>query len=435
MLKHVTCSVITAGETQNLLFPQKLEFNPPVHENWNIVHIGMQIPEAHQVYICGFNCMRGVVLTAAEMGAQERFSSVILYEQDVIDGTLWEATRDGIADVLRKLPKLPPCVIVFPVCTHHFAGVDMDSVYASLEAEFPTVDFVHAFMDPIMQKHGLSPDQRLRKVMYDPLPECEPVHQTATLLGAEFALEPDSDLCRLFERNGYVLKQLQECKTYEDFLALSKGESFLCVHPNGHYGISQTAKRLNRPYAYLPMSFDFDSIHESLETIVTMLSLNPLDEKTERAMCDSVMGNALREIGDTPVVIDSLFHPRPLELAKLLLSYGFHVTEVFLDAVAPEEHSALAWLREYAPELILTSIILPDRRVADRTRPEKTLALGPKAAWFTSTEYFVNIVQGGGLWGYAGIRTLGKQMVEAFHQSKDTRDIVPRKGLGCSSCI
>ena len=435
MLKHATCSVITAGEAQNLLFPQKLEFNPPVHENWNIVHIGMQIPEAHQVYICGINCMRGVVLTAAEMGAQERFSSVILYEQDVIDGTLWEATRDGIADVLRKLPKLPPCVIVFPVCTHHFAGVDMDSVYASLEAEFPTVDFVHAFMDPIMQKYGLPPDQRLRKVMYDPLPECEPVHQTATLLGAEFALEPDSDLCRLFERNGYVLKQLQECKTYEDFLALSKGESFLCVHPNGHYGISQTAKRLNRPYAYLPMSFDFDSIHESLETIVTMLSLNPLDEKTERAMCDSVMGNALREIGDTPVVIDSLFHPRPLELAKLLLSYGFHVTEVFLDAVAPEEHSALAWLHEHAQELKLTSIILPDRRVADRTRPEKTLALGPKAAWFTSTEYFVNIVQGGGLWGYAGIRTLGKQMVEAFHQSKDTRDIVPRKGLGCSSCI
>ena len=435
MLKHVTRSVLVAGEAQNSLFPQKLEFNPPVHENWNIVHIGMQIPEAHQIYICGFNCMRGVVLTAAEMGAQDRFSSVILYEQDVIDGTLWEATREGVADVLRKLPKLPPCVIVFPVCTHHFAGVDMDSIYASLEAEFPSVDFVRAFMDPIMQKHGLPPDQRLRKVMYDPLPECVPADRTLTLLGAEFALESDSDLCRLLERNGYTLRQLQDCKSYEDYLTLSEGEVFLCVHPNGNYGISQTAKRLNRPYVYLPMSFDFDSIHESLETIGTMLAFNPLDEKAERALCDSVMEKTLREIGKTPLVIDSLFHPRPLELAKLLISYGFHVTEVFLDAVAPEEQTALDWLRENAPELKLTSIILPDRRVADRTRQGKTLALGPKAAWFTSTEYFVNIVQGGGLWGYAGIRTLGKQMVEAFHQPKDTRDIVPRKGLGCSSCI
>ena len=217
-------------------------------------------------------------LTAAEMGAQDRFSSVILYEEDVIDGALWEATRDGIADVLRKLPKLPPCVIVFPVCTHHFAGVDMDSIYASLEAEFPTIDFVRAFMDPIMQKHGLPPDQRLRKVMYDPLPDCTPAEKTVTLLGAEFQLEPDSDLCRLFEKNGYTLLQLQDCKTYEDYLSLSKGETFLCVHPNGHYGISQTAKRLNRPYCYLPMSFDYASISASLEQIAAKMSLLPLDE-------------------------------------------------------------------------------------------------------------------------------------------------------------
>ena len=435
MLKHVKSSVITAGEATASLFPQKLEFNAPVHENWNIVHIGMQIPEAHQIYICGFNCMRGVVLTAAEMGAQDRFSSVILYEEDVIDGTLWEATRDGIADVLRKLPKLPPCVIVFPVCTHHFAGVDMDSIYASLEAEFPTIDFVRAFMDPIMQKHGLPPDQSLRKVMYDPLPDCTPAEKTVTLLGAEFQLEPDSDLCRLFEKNGYTLLQLQDCKTYEDFLSLSKGEIFLCVHPNGHYGISQTAKRLNRPYCYLPMSFDYASISASLEQIAAKMSLSPLDESEERAKCDAAMQDALREIGQAPIAIDSLFHPRPLELAKLLIEYGFHVTEVFLDAVAAEEQPALDWLRDQAPELKLTSIILPDRRVADRNRSEKTLALGPKAAWFTSTAFFVNMVQGGGLWGYAGIRTLARQMIEAFHQPKDTRDIVPRKGLGCSSCI
>ena len=147
------------------------------------------------------------------------------------------------------------------------------------------------------------------------------------------------------------------------------------------------------------------------------------------------MQDALREIGQTPIVIDSLFHPRPLELAKLLIEYGFRVTEVFLDAVAAEEQPALDWLRDHAPELKLASIILPDRRVADRTRSEKTLALGPKAAWFTSTAFFVNMVQGGGLWGYAGIRTLARQMIEAFHQPKDTRDIVPRKGLGCSSCI
>lgn len=58
-------------------FPAGLEFNSPAHGNWNIVHTGMLMPEAIQIYVCADNCMRGVVLTAAEMNAAERFSFVI----------------------------------------------------------------------------------------------------------------------------------------------------------------------------------------------------------------------------------------------------------------------------------------------------------------------------------------------------------------------
>lgn len=435
MLTRLGPAVRTAKDAGDPLFPQKLEFNPPVHENWNIVHIAMQIPEAHQIYVCGVNCMRGVVLTAAEMSASERFSYVLLREEDVVDGTIWEATREGIADVLHKLPELPPCVVVFPVCTHHFMGVDMESIYRSLEKEFPTVFFAHAWMDPIMQKHGLPPDQRLRKVMYDPLLQCQSKEKTVTLLGAEFALEPDSDLRRLLSKNGYELRELQDCGTYDDFLRLSEGETFVVAYPGGKFGITQTAKRLGRPCYYLPMSFDYDSIADSLKTLSDALHLAPLDELEEQRKCEDALNLARSVIGETPIAIDMLFHPRPLELAKLLLSHGFRVTEVYIDAVDEAERPALQWLKEYAPDLELRSIMLPEQRVAPRTRPEKTLAIGPKAAWFTSTPYFVNVVQGGGLWGYAGIRSLCEKMIDAFEHEKDTRDIVPRKGLGCVSCL
>ena len=59
-------------------FAHRLEFNAPVHGTWNIVHIGMLVPECHQIYVCADNCLRGVVLTAAEMGAADRFSSVLI---------------------------------------------------------------------------------------------------------------------------------------------------------------------------------------------------------------------------------------------------------------------------------------------------------------------------------------------------------------------
>ena len=45
------------------------------------------------------------------------------------------------------------------------------------------------------------------------------------------------------------------------------------------------------------------------------------------------------------------------------------------------------------------------------------------------------MIEGGGLYGFAGIAEFIKLMEDAFVNAKDLRDIVPRKGLGCRSCI
>ena len=64
-------------------FRPGLEYNSPAHGPWNIVHIGMLVPESHQIYVCGANCNRGVVLTAAEMNASDRYSFITLTEEDL----------------------------------------------------------------------------------------------------------------------------------------------------------------------------------------------------------------------------------------------------------------------------------------------------------------------------------------------------------------
>ena len=56
-------------------FTSGLEYGAPARGTWNIVHVGMLIPQAHQIFVCAQGCLRGVVLTAAEMGASERFSN------------------------------------------------------------------------------------------------------------------------------------------------------------------------------------------------------------------------------------------------------------------------------------------------------------------------------------------------------------------------
>ncbi len=65
------------------------------------------MPETIQIYVCADNCMRGVVLTAAEMNAADRFSYVIIEEDNLLNGNLEDITIEGVTDVLKKLNENP----------------------------------------------------------------------------------------------------------------------------------------------------------------------------------------------------------------------------------------------------------------------------------------------------------------------------------------
>lgn len=425
-------------------FQPGLEFNSPAHGNWNIVHTGMLVPEAQQIYVCADNCMRGVVLTAAEMNAADRFSFVIVEEKDLLGGNLEDVTIEGVTDVLKRLDKKPKAVLLFTVCLHHFLGSDLDRIYGELEKKFPEIFFMRCFMDPIMQKTGPTPDQKLRLAMYDAVQERKADPKCVTVLGSDFALDEGSDICRILKKNEILLREIPTCETWEDYQNLGEGSLILNCYPAGKFGAEKQAERLGRPFLYLPGSFDYGEIQEQEEKLLGMLGqqnnrktgkINGLDIEKEIRECEEALSHAHQIIGDTPIAVDYLFHPRPLGLTKLLLTHGFQVQSVFLDSISPEEKEVFFWLKENYPELKLISTVRPEMRVRTRQQSEKILAIGQKAAWFTGSRNFVNMVQGGGLWGFDGIRHTAQLMVEAFHEEKDPEDLIVRKGWGCESCI
>lgn len=448
-------AVITIGEADfPVPFPLGLEFNSPAHGNWNIVHTGMLMPEAIQIYVCADNCMRGVVLTAAEMNAEDRFSFVTVEEENLLNGNLEDVTIEGVTDVLNKLEEKPKAVLLFTVCLHHFLGCDLDRVYEELGIRFPEIVFVRCFMDPIMQKHGLTPDQKLRKAMYDPLIPKESDLQTVTLVGSDFALDESSDIKRLLKSTGHTLRELPACKTWEEYQQLGSAGIFVSCYPPAKYGADMLAERLNRTHLYLPGSFDYEEIKEEIRSLIKELSAGWSREDTsntecaditseeieafyqrEITLCEDSINHAKSIIGDTPVVLDYLYHPGPLGLAKLLLEHGFHVTTIYLDSISPEEKPAFDWLKLHHPDLELRATIQTKMRVLPRGTEGKVLAIGQKAAWFSGSRNFVNMVQGGGLWGFDGIRKTMELMTEAFLEEKNPEDLIVRKGWGCESCI
>ena len=421
-------------------FANGLEFNSPAHGTWNIVHTGMLVPEAQQIYVCAKNCMRGVVLTAVEMEEQERFSFVILDEEDMIAGKLEDVTIEGTAACIRKLKRRPPVVLLFTVCVHQFLGCDLDYIYRKLEEEFPDICFVRCFMDCLFQKKGPTPDQKLRLSMYDPIRPLPVKEKQVSLVGSDLPLEETSDLKRLVRRAGGHLLEISRLSDYAEFLSLGESEMFVTTYPSGKPGGEHLAERIGRHFLYLPMSFSYEEIAEEWRQLAKVLSLpasgEELEEeiKRETETCEQRIRETFSLIGRTPVFVDYTFHPRPLGLCRLLLEHGFAVEGVFLDSILQEEKEDFLWIREHFPGFRLLATVNPECRVLERNRRD-VLAIGQKAAWFTGTSHFVNVVQGGGLFGFDGIQKTMDLMEEAFREPKDTRTLVIRKGWGCESCI
>ena len=361
-------------------FGHRLEFNAPVHGTWNIVHIGMLVPQCHQIYVCADNCMRGVVLTAAEMGADDRFSSVLLEEDDLYDQNLETITIEGVSDIIRRLPVRPRAVAVFLVCLHHFVGTDASYVYKTLEERFPDIDFIRGWMDPVMQKTGLTPEQKLKEAMYRPIRPLPVDPKLVCVLGDNQALYPDSDLARLVAKAGGRVLQLHDwrahgrrigvlsgeegdtedehfafCKNYDDFLGIGAAGLLITRSPSGVHGVTQLAKRLGRPFLYLPPVSGEEEIRRQIETLAR--TLEEISAGQANANADGIssiqtdaaaiiqegtlagsraLQHARSLIGDTEITVDYIGNTRTLSLTKRLVQSGFHVTRVYLDAVLPE---------------------------------------------------------------------------------------------------
>lgn len=442
MLKRVGQTVDPAGAVVSIgeadfpaPFVSGLEYASPARGAWNIVHTGMLLPEGHEIFVCAAGCLRGVVLTAAEMGASERFSTIAVREQDLLDGSLEDLIIEGVSDILQKLPRRPPAVLVYTSCVHHFAGCDLEMVYAVLRKRFPEVDFTDCYMNPILRKSGLTPDQLMRRQLYSLLKPRERHPKTVAILGNDYPTDPNSELLSLLTENGFTVREITSCKTYAAYQEMAESAWYITCYPAARAGGEALSTRLGGQHLYLPFSVDPDEIERHYAVLTEALGIAQPDFTQKRQQCRAALAKAKALIGDTPIAIDYVAVPRPLGLARLLTEAGFHVARVYADSFSAEEERDFQWLKETHPELEIYAVVHAKMRFLAEKGPSRWLAIGQKAAHFTGTNHFVNIVEGGGLYGFAAIVTLCQQMEDAFLHEKEMRSLIQIKGMGCGGCI
>ena len=76
-------------------------------------------------------------------------------------------------------------------------------------------------MDPIMQKEGLTPDQKLRNALYKPLPMREKNLKQINIIGNDFPTREETEVKIIAKAAGYTVKDITECEGYEEYLSMS----------------------------------------------------------------------------------------------------------------------------------------------------------------------------------------------------------------------
>lgn len=415
-------------------FEPGLEYSSPARGTWNIVHTTMLVPESHQIYVCAAGCLRGVVLTAAEMHALDRFSSIVVGEHNLIDSSMESLIIDGVGDILARLPKKPKVIFVYLACIHRFLGSDAEFIFRQLRSRYPDIGFSECWMDPIMRKSGLTAEMRTRWQLYSFLKPQIHDKKSVNIIGNNLPTKADSELVRLILDNGFTLHDITLCRTYEEYLAMGQSAVNVSYNPQMAYGASRLEQDLGQKNIYVPLSFDSTEIVQGLYKLADCLGIKRPDYSAAIQQNEESLLKAKKVIADTPIAIDYAATFRPFSLAKLLLQHGFNVVRIYTDSISNDDKADFIDIKSNYPMVDIYSTINAKMRVIDRHTDSKILAVGQKAAYFTGTKHFVDIAECGGYYGFSGVKHILELMSEAFLQEKEPKDYIQVKGWGCNIC-
>lgn len=409
---------------------QQLEFSAPARGTWNIVHTGMLIPESHQIFVCAKGCLRGVVLTAAEMGEMGRYSALEIREENVLNGDMEQMMVEGVSDIIDKLSYRPRAIELFISCQHFFLAYDQGVVFETLRERFPDIEFVDCYMIPTLRKSGITPDQRMRVQLYRMLKK-RPVNLARiNHIGSNHRISRLSEIYEIARDNEYELGSIHDAGSFDEYLDMAEACLNIVTEPIAVKAGEDMLERLGIPFVYLPNVFRPDDIEEAYGRL--HMRTDKLSEYRRNAEYEIELTR--NELGDKEIVIDYTFTFRTLNLARFLIESGFNVTDIYIDSFLPEEEEDWRWLKENRPELVIHPTSRPSMRF-EGDRREAALALGQKAACFAGTDHFINITEGGGLFGFAGAAELMEMMRLAARTKKDRRDLVQKKGSGLRSIL
>jgi hypothetical protein len=142
----------------------------------------------------------------------------------------------------------------------------------------------------------------------------------------------------------------------------------------------------------------------------------------EIAKTRSSIQQALEQVGEMPIIVDSSATMQPFALARALYRYGFQVKAVFAQHIKDLDLADRDWLVENCPRIQIISTKSYEA-ILGFGFEQKCLTVGFDCAYTLHARHFVNVRHDETFYGFHGIRKLMRLMRQALDRQAQWRHL------------
>lgn len=411
-------------------FEDTLRYCSPSHGGWGVVRTGMMVPESHQLFVCPFACGRHGAISAITQGFKQRLSYLYIDEADIVSGGYEELICQAVDELLYELEYKPKVLMIFVSCLDDLLGTDHEAFLQVLRLRHRDTRITVCHMNPITLDGKEPPPVSIQRKIYGLLEASDRpgLQHAAAFYGNNIAIDQNSEIYEVLAAAGYTdTYHISDFSSFAGFQKLARVSLNIVSTPVGVAAAQDVRERHGIDYLYLPISYDFSEIERNYEQILTRFQTTA-DLSKYRQRASRAVAAARAEIGRLPIMVDASASVRPFTLAKMLLSFGFQVEEVYAQQCIPIEKESCQWLLDNAPHV---KILQPEHPRSPLVRgiDRECLAIGFEGAYLTGARYVADIANDETLYGYQGIEKLMHKLLAASRVRGDLRSLIKRYGL------
>ncbi len=417
-----------SSDRRRVMPPNYLHYCPPSAGGWGIIRVGLLVPESVMLFVSPAGCGRHGAIAGIQLGFKKRLFFLHISELDIVTGQHLEKVFQAVAEILAEIRPRPKAMTICATCIDDLLGSDYDAIARELESKHK-IPVRACHMDPIAMDGKTPPPFTVQQAVYDFIPRSEKKEPTVNIIGSFAPFAQDSEFYEIMSAAGIEkVRHIAACSTLEEFYQMGRAKHNILVKPGGRLAVRAMEKKLGIPYCFAPVAYGIDTIGRNYRILEKLLNI----QLSTKRYCEEARETAShyrKVMGSLTVAVGETANASPFEMARALIGYGFQVPYVFADMTLDIDQEHIEWLKSFAPYIRVFTNVHPT--MADFLQQKLTvdLAVGFDAGYFCSGAKTLPLSLDKQLYGYRGVVSFFRQMLDALENPQNHREQMYASGM------